>query len=115
MDSAEDQAIKIRVYLKVQLKNSYLAFELSSSICYALSYLLHGHARVEEDGEVSELVVELLAQDGEADGEAGDDGLGEGRADREAVDEVVHAVAEDDHPLVRGWVYSFSRFCRIRN
>ena len=41
---------------------------------------------------------ELLAEHGEGDAHPGEDGLGEGGADGEAVDEVVHAVAEDDHP-----------------
>ena len=63
---------------------------------------------------------ELLAEDGHADGDAGDDGLGEGGADREAVDEVVHAVAEDDHPVAGSfrcqvlspiWI-SFLQICR---
>ena len=67
------------------------------------SHLLHGHAGIEQYGKVSELVRQLLAEHGHADGDAGDDGLGEGGADGEAVDEVVHAVAEDDHPGERAF------------
>ena len=65
-------------------------------------HLFHGHAGVKEHGEVAELVWELLCQHGEGHADAGQDGLGEGRADAETVDEVVDAVAEDDHPSHRG-------------
>ena len=41
---------------------------------------------------------QLLAEDGQADADAGQDVLAEGGADAEAVEEVVEAVAEDDHP-----------------
>ena len=44
---------------------------------------------------------ELFAKDGDADADAGQDRLWEGGADGEAVDEVVNAVAEDDHPRNR--------------
>jgi len=41
---------------------------------------------------------ELLADDGQADRDAFHLGVGEGSADGQAVDEIVQAVAEDDHP-----------------
>ena len=41
---------------------------------------------------------QLLADDGHGDGHAGGDGLVEGGAEAQAVDEVVEAVAKDDHP-----------------
>ena len=61
-------------------------------------YLFHGHARVEEHGKVSEFVRELFAEDGQADADPGQGGLREGGPDAQAVDEVVDAVAKDDHP-----------------
>jgi len=41
---------------------------------------------------------ELLADDGQTDRDAFHLGVGEGSADGQAVDEIVQAVAEDDHP-----------------
>ena len=43
----------------------------------------------------------LFAEDSHADADTGQDGLWESGSDGEAVDEVVHAVAEDDHPRDR--------------
>ena len=47
---------------------------------------------------LTELVRQLLAENGQADADAGQDVLAEGGADAQAVQEVVEAVAEDDHP-----------------
>ena len=40
----------------------------------------------------------LFTEYGDADADARQDGLGESGSDGEAVDEVVNAVTEDDHP-----------------
>ena len=40
--------------------------------------LLDRHSGVEQDSEVTQLVGELLAEDGQAHGDASQDGLGEG-------------------------------------
>ncbi len=54
----------------------------------------HAHAR-------TQLVRQLLAEHGERHGDAGEDRVDEGRADRQPVDEVVQRVSEDDHPRDR--------------
>ena len=66
------------------------------------THLLKFHARVKQDGKVAEFVGEFFADDGDGDADAGKDGLGEGGADRQTVDEVVQSIAEDDHPGYRG-------------
>lgn len=50
----------------------------------------------------------FFADDGDGDADAGQDGLGEGGADGQTVDEVVESVAEDDHPGDGGDVRSSS-------
>lgn len=47
---------------------------------------------------LTQLVRELLAQDGHGGADALEDGRREGGADGQAVDEVVQAVAQRDHP-----------------
>ena len=58
---------------------------------------LDAHAGVEQQGEVPDLVRELVAEHGDGGGEARGEAHGEGRAHRDPVREVVHGVADDDH------------------
>lgn len=60
--------------------------------------LLDTHPSVEQDDKVPELVWELLAEDGHRGADALEDGHGEGGTDGQAVNEVVQAVAQGDHP-----------------
>lgn len=50
---------------------------------------------------LTKLMRELLTHDCDGGAEAGEDGDGEGRADGQAVDEVVKSVTERDHPRQR--------------
>ena len=58
---------------------------------------LDAHAGVEQQGEVPDLVRQLVAEHGDGGGEARGEAHGEGRAHRDPVREVVHGVADDDH------------------
>lgn len=68
----------------------------SSSVCSrntsAVSYLSLGAARLDEDGEVSDLVRDLMQQDGEGGDGADRRTNQEGRSDRQAVSEVMREV-----------------------
>ena len=58
---------------------------------------LDAHARVEEQGEVPDLVGQLVAEDGDAGGEASGETHREGSAHRESVSKVVDGVTDNDH------------------
>ena len=60
--------------------------------------LPHRHPGVQQHREVSQLVGELLAEDGQRHGHPRQDGLREGGAYREPVNEVMNSIAEYDHP-----------------
>ena len=69
--------------------------------------LLDGHSGLEQHGEVSDLVRQLVAENRDGGRKSGHETLGEGGADREAVGEVVDPVAHDHHPSWNGSAHFF--------
>lgn len=76
-----------------------MQFQIHSKIAHC-----RGISESNISSRLTELVGELLTQDGHRGADALEDGGGEGGADGQAVDEVVQAVAKRDHPGQRAYI-----------